>query len=503
MPILNRRQFVFATAAAAASARSAFAEPASSPATLTLQPEQLGAKIPASFIGLSYETEQLSDPNFFSVANKGLIAAFTELAPHGVLRIGGNTSDVGWWKATSEATQPEIHFDHEDKNFTIDKHQYAITPEAVRNLRGFLDATGWTCLYGINLGTNTPQRAAEEAVFVAKTLGAKLEYFQVGNEPDLFRMHLRDPKTWTAEKYFDEWLAEAQAITRAVPSAKFGLPDTSGNPEWYAKVVTRLLELPASERPQVAALSHHYYFNGPPKNPDVNIDLLLKHSAKVDQLTKDISSAAERLHVPYRMTEGNTCYLGGKPGVSDAFAASLWAADYVLTLAKDGYAGVNLHGGGGDQVAASLGGTLPGEALMKDPKEPHARPFYTPIAHIDGKYVPEPVFYGMQFGQQFSGAQMIGVELAAGSVNATAYAAKLPNGKTLVAIINKDETQALTIDMPEAKGACTATLTASSLTSKRVNWSGGRDFAKTAKCSATAKRPSFTVPAASALMLRF
>ena len=108
--------------------------------------------------------------------------------------------------------------------------------------------------------------------------------------------------------------------------------------------------------------------------------------------------------VPYRMTEGNTCYRGGKPGVSDVFGASLWAADYLLTLASLGYSGVNLHGGSGKAVADSLGGTLPGELLMPDPKAPHPRPFYTPIAEVEGKYVAEPVFYGMLFTQEFAGS---------------------------------------------------------------------------------------------------
>ncbi len=40
---------------------------------------------------------------------------------------------------------------------------------------------------GINGGSSTPERAAEEAEFVAKTLGPqKLEYFRLGNEPDIF-----------------------------------------------------------------------------------------------------------------------------------------------------------------------------------------------------------------------------------------------------------------------------------------------------------------------------
>ena len=65
------------------------------------------------------------------------------------------------------------------------------------------------------------------------------------------------------------------------------------------------------------------------------------------------------------MTEGNTCYRGGKPGVSDVFAASLWAADYLLELASLGYAGVNLHGGDGQMVANSLGGLGMGTVLSK------------------------------------------------------------------------------------------------------------------------------------------
>ena len=69
------------------------------------------------------------------------------------------------------------------------------------------------------------------------------------------------------------------------------------------------------------------------------------------------------------MTEGNTCYRGGKPGFSDVFAATLWSADYCLLLASLGYSGVNLHGGSAKQVANSLGGTLPGDALITNPND--------------------------------------------------------------------------------------------------------------------------------------
>jgi hypothetical protein len=38
---------------------------------------------------------------------------------------------------------------------------------------------------------------------------------------DLFARHLRDPKTWSAKTYLEEWLTLARAIAVRVPAAKF------------------------------------------------------------------------------------------------------------------------------------------------------------------------------------------------------------------------------------------------------------------------------------------
>ena len=492
----SRRRFLRTSATASALAIPAVRALAQSnaAATLTIHAEQQGPTLPPNYIGLSYEIEQLSDPSFFSAANTGLIEQVRALSPNGVLRLGGNTSDVGWWKPTPDSKQPPMNIRNTGTGEPNSSLIYSISPEAITNLRAFLDATGWTCLFGINLGTNTPDRAADQAAFVAKTLGSKLDYFQIGNEPDLFRTHLRDPKTWNANTYFDEWLAMAHAITARVPNAKFGLPDTAGNPEWYAAVVDRLLAMPADICPHIAALTHHYYFGGPPSNPKVNIDRLLQPDPHVLTLAHDISSAAARLSagihapVPFRMSEGNTCYRGGKPGVSDVFAATLWAADYALLLGSLGYSGINLHGGSAKQVANSLGGHLPGEDLLTNPNEPHPKPFYTPIADIDGKYFAEPVNFGLRFAGHFAGATMLPVTFNPGPVDATAYAAKLPTGQTVVAIINKDAGHPLHIDL--AGYSVGRTLTAQSLTSRTVD-----------DREAAGNREASTVPPATAMLL--
>ena len=103
-------------------------------------------------------------------------------------------------------------------------------------------------------------------------------------------------------------------------------------------------------------MTHHHYFGGPATNPDVSIPNLLKPATMTRvQKTADTATAeANKMGVRVRMTEGNTCYRGGKPGVSDVFAAALWSADYSLLLASNNYSGVNLHGGTGKSVARGL-----------------------------------------------------------------------------------------------------------------------------------------------------
>jgi hypothetical protein len=140
----------------------------SSPARLVLHPERPLAQIPADYTGLSYETSQLSEPDFFSASNKSLVALFRLLSPRGVLRLGGNSSEFCWWKTTASAVAPAPKLPPGPVEHNWMPHALtAITPEAVDRLAGFLDAAGWSLIYGLNLGTGTPQRAAEEAAYVA------------------------------------------------------------------------------------------------------------------------------------------------------------------------------------------------------------------------------------------------------------------------------------------------------------------------------------------------
>ncbi len=459
--MLTRRRFLATAACTLAAARLHAQGQSKIRVGLDIPSDATGPHIPIDFVGLSYEVQQLADSTFFSAQNSGLIHEFKALSSSGILRLGGNTSDFAYWKPAPDSPEPE-HPQVREVTGEPKAQYYAVTVEAVRNLADFLRATGWNCIYGIGMGTNTPARAAEEAVFVAATLGDRLQYFQIGNEADLFSKHLRDPKTWSAKTYLEEWLSLSRAITEQVPAARFGMPDVASNASWLTEIADQWPSIKAP--PRVTTLTHHYYFGGPATNPDVNIPNLLKLATmqKVQHTANIASAAASKMGARVRMTEGNTCYRGGKPGVSDVFAAALWSADYSLLLASNNYSGVNLHGGTGKSVANSVGGSLPGDALLEASGEipeqiaAHPHPFYTPIATFGSDYLLEPVAYGLKFAGLFSGGTLLqtdfSAKLQATGVNATAYAAKLPGAQTSVIILNKDAAADLEVELDFGRG---------------------------------------------------
>jgi hypothetical protein len=510
MAHLDRRTFL-TTAALSVAATQLRAQSGPARASLELPAEVTGPQMPLDFVGLSYELQQLADPSFFSAANTGLIQQCKALASRGVLRLGGNTSEFSWWKATPQSPEPQ----HPQTRIVEGEPRaqyYAVTPEAVRNLAQFLKAAGWTCLYGIGMGTNTPERAADEGAFVARTLGPSLQYFQIGNEVDLFDRHLRDPKTWSPKAYLDEWLVLARAIAARVPDAKFGMPDVAAHVEW----LPQLAELWPSVQnpPHLTTLTHHYYFGGPATNADINIPNLLKQATmgKVQQTADIATAAAKKMGVRVRMTEGNTCYRGGKPGLSDVFAAALWAADYSLLLASNNYSGINLHGGTGKSVANSVGGFLPGDVMLKDqgrtPAEiatyPH--PFYTPIATFGSEYVLEPVAYGMKFAALLAGgtfyAGNLSEKLQATGIDATAYAARLASGQVRVIVLNKDAARDLELSLHLAGAKTTPAVAALTLHAPALD---SRETAITPSPQGTPLRGRYTVTVshASGLCLTF
>ena len=205
---------------------------ASTSARLTIQSNQPGQPIPKNFLGLSYETAQLSDPEYFSMKNGGL-AGFLRPLGHGVLRIGGNSSEYAFWTPhpSNDASAQSSGPIGPDKGHHAPANTQT-TPDSIRNLRQFLDMVDWRAMYGLNFGKGTPQQAAEEAAFVFDTLGDRLISFQIGNEDDLFPHNGLRPPGYSYQDFAKEWKTFYDAVKARVPQAKFAGPDTAGTSDW-------------------------------------------------------------------------------------------------------------------------------------------------------------------------------------------------------------------------------------------------------------------------------
>jgi hypothetical protein len=381
------------------------------------------------------------------------------------LRIGGNSSEFCWWQTRpDQAAPPDPSSAGNDANW-MPHSVTAIQPAAVDRLAEFLDATGWKAIYGLNLGTGTPERAAEESAYVARVLGPRLQYFQIGNEPEYYRdanNGLRAPD-WNFDKYLAQWSAIARAVMERVPDARFGGPDVGSNAQWVVRFAQEASKLFPG---RIVAATGHYYAEGPPDNPRVTVARLLAGDQRIDRDLKTIVAATDSAGMRYRMTEGNSCYRGGKPGMSNAFCSALWAADYLLKLASYGCVGVNLHGGGSKQIRASLGGHLPGESL--DPSAAAVAlegSFYTPVAGSrESGFKARPVYYGMKLACLLAGGRMRAAAFDAAQPGVTAYAADFGSGATRVVVINKDETSDLQVRIASTHPGVLWRLEAPSLT---------------------------------------
>jgi hypothetical protein len=437
--------------------RSALAAAPEVSVELTLHDDPAGTEIPLTMTGLSYELAQLSDPRFFAATNPDLVRYLRLLGPNGVLRLGGNTSEFCWFKSDASTPEPKLHVPPGDLDANWMPHRlFAIEPAAIDALAEFLRAAQWRLIYGVNFGNSTPQRAADEAAYVAERIGDRLQFFQIGNEPDLYAKASNGTRStgWSFADYVREWTGFAEAIVARVPHARFGGPDVAASSDWVLRFNA---EVPARIASRLVALTGHYYAEGPPNDPRATIEWLLAGKPKIATETKEIVAAAQTAHRIYRMTEGNSCYRGGKPGMSDAFAAALWAGDYLLELASLGCAGANLHGGRSEFLTAGLGGHTPGMDVAKTPQAVHSG-FYSPIqSEPDQEVKAMPVFYGMLLANQFAGYKLMRPECDLEGVNATVYAGRRED-QVRIAIFNKDAASSIAITTRSAANLRSGTI---------------------------------------------
>lgn len=398
------------------------------PVRFAVQLERPGRVVSDTLAGLSYETGQLADPAFFSAGNHALVQLFRALSPHGVLRIGGNTSDYTVW--SEHHCELPVQRTHKGGP----QQPVVLRPEALHALAGFLRATGWKLVFGVNLKVGVPAMAVELSKAVKQIVGDDLLAIQIGNEANNYEA---DYAAFDAA-----WAPYATAIHETgVPIAG---PDTGANTDWVIEYANR-------HGADNVFLSRHYYREAAPKG---SIPDLLGGDAEFCAEIEQIMQAADAHHLPFRLTEANSYYLGGRDGVSNAFASALWGADFMLAMAQRGVAGIHFHGGTLESVEASLGrsaDTATGAGDLSARRDAVTSRYSAIAGNVELGFQPRPLFYGMSLAQRFAGARMLHGQLDAGGVNLTAYAAQRDD-TLLVALINKDTARDASVSLAGLNG---------------------------------------------------
>jgi hypothetical protein len=370
------------------------------PAQIAVAATTAGA-LPSAFAGLSYEKANISS-GLFASSDTSLAGCFRRLGTS-LLRIGGNSVDeTTWVGGGAGGTSGEV------------------APPDVDKLASFLLAAGWQVLYGINLGSNTPQNAAAEAAYVAGKLGASLYGFEIGNECDLYSSNGIRSSTYTFSDFVEEWQIYASQIVAAAPGSKLTGPASAGNVENWT------VPFASAEAARIVLVTQHYYRGNGQSASSTIAELLIGDPALPGELQALRGAATSaKIAAGYRMSETNSFYHGGAPGISDAYRTALWALDYMMIGAQNGCAGFNFHGGGD--------GTG-----------------YTPIADSNGAVVEvRPEYYGLLFVSMIPTGPLLTVNLQT-SLLFSAYAVAGSDGATYVVLINKDATAtaAASISLP-------------------------------------------------------
>ena len=294
--------------------------------SISIDPKETGTAVSPEFLGLSFEMQCVlpgtNGFHFFSPKNHRLIATFKTLGIKN-LRVGGNTADRANLPLPARAD--------------------------IDNLFAFAKAADMKVIYTLRLREENTAATATMAKYILQNYQRRLACFAIGNEPNVFSTNY--------ETYLAGWKHYAAIVTAPTnaPAAKFCGPSVSpGHETWSRNFANDL-----GGSGLLAFISQHDYPGGDGrsvKNPEVSREKILspamdEHYAKfADVFVPAIVSNG----LPYRLEEANSFYDGGALNVSDTYASTLWALNYMWWWAAHGASGINFHTG--DTVASRIEG---------------------------------------------------------------------------------------------------------------------------------------------------
>jgi hypothetical protein len=387
--------------------------------TVTVDLAHSGPVIPSDFLGLSFDTPTVDSRAIVSMA-PALSRLLSGLG-NGVLRLSGDSADRTQWLPSRSAAASWA--------------AAALTPADLRNLATLMRAAGWRLILGLDLGHPIPTAIVDEARSAVSILGSSLAGLAIGNEPDLYTRPVSQPfrsalgseplrpAGWGLRQYRLELAKLSGALAAAAVSTPLFGPDTTSQ-AWLNSYAAQVPE-------RVETLAPHLYpldrclggrlTPGPSASSLLSRDVARREAVRIEGFVH----AAASHGLPLRIDETNSVACAGQPGVSDTFAATLWALDYSLIAAREGVAGLNFHGGLG---ACQGAGTIVSQ-------------WYSPLCAMPGGQLrARPEYYALLSLRSLEGCAFVRAAYRT-SRDISVYALRARDG-TLRVVIDDMETAA-------------------------------------------------------------
>lgn len=336
---VSYRMAVSVTAASAAGSASATSALTGQIANALVTLGTPARAVPASFLGVSIETNELLSFEQKVPAFAALLSQLRVGDGHPLwLRAGGDSADETYLNGDGFTVPP--------KELGVDAAYFQTLGQLARSvpLKVMLD---------LNLAAHDPAMAAAVATEALKALPAgTLGALEIGNEPDLYHKQIGwnwNPAnlTWGVNygpaTYASDFAAYAAALSQVAP----GVPLAGGalgylGQDWWNALLS-------ADRSSVGLLTGHRYplsacaTPGTSSYPTIAGQLSDQASVGLATSVKSTVSLAHAAGLPFRVDELGSATCTGIKGVSDTFATALWAPDALFNLLAAGVDGVNVH----------------------------------------------------------------------------------------------------------------------------------------------------------------
>lgn len=369
-----------------------------------------GLTIPLDFVGFSFEMGAFGNHQFAvaggDAASGTSMEAMMKLLGHGVVRLGGNTSDNGTTLITS-ANATEL----------------GTFAPLVPN---------WIFIVGLDNCANDPTSQATAAGYLATAVPGII--LQFGNEPDIYTSTGCSVKAPPANEYgpssfITDWNTMFTDVRTVAPSVAVAGPDIGSLDSWIPPFLT-------AEASNISLLTRHYYAVCPNGTFATTPNLLMTDvptGYPARTLPQDVALATAH-SLKLRMTETNSVCAGGQPNVSNTSVAAVWALDYMMQGAAAGLAGVNYHGDSASR-----------------PPTGSPQSAYTPIVQAtDLTWTFTPLGYAMLTFAQIEGMRLLPVTSSVPFSTMPVQAYLDSSGNVWFLAVNKNQAQPaqLTLNQP-------------------------------------------------------